>query len=53
MWVVPLAHPTINKFRLIAGMTRETAEEEAAGQMVLWNIEARESLAAGVGQGAG
>jgi restriction system protein len=39
MWVVRLAHPMVNKFRVIAECTRETAEQEAAIQIMAWDAE--------------
>jgi restriction system protein len=36
MWVVRLAHPTVNRFRVIAERTREAAEKKAADQMAKW-----------------
>lgn len=53
MWVVRLAHPTVNRFRVIAEHTREAAEQEAANQIKAWDyrghsrscIKRRETLA--------
>ena len=39
MWVVRLAHPAVNKFRVIAEGTREAAEKKAADQMKAWDAE--------------
>lgn len=37
MWVVRLAHPKVNRFRIIAEGTREAAEKKASGQMAEWD----------------
>jgi restriction system protein len=39
MWVVRLAHSSVNKFRVIAADTREAAELEAANQIKAWDGE--------------
>lgn len=41
MWVVRLAHPAVNMFRLIAEHTRESAEQKAADQLKAWSAEYR------------
>jgi restriction system protein len=48
MWVVHLAHPTVNRFRIIAEHTRETAEREAADQMKAWDAEFDATIATAV-----
>jgi restriction system protein len=39
MWVVRLAHPVVNRFRVIAERTRDAAVKEAADQMKAWDAE--------------
>lgn len=46
MWVVRLAHPNVNKFRLIAEHRREAAEQKATDQMKAWDAEFEEIIAA-------
>src|SRR5579863_8618076 len=53
MWVVRLAHPTLNRFRVLAECTREAAEMKAGDQMKAWDAEfsATLSTAAAVSRG--
>lgn len=45
MWVVRLAHPTVNKFRLIAASSREAAVQESESQIKAWDEEFSATLA--------
>lgn len=45
MWVVRLAHPTVNRFRVIAEHTQEGAEKKAADQMRAWEAELKTAVA--------
>lgn len=53
MWVVRLAHPTVNRFRLISDGTHVGAEKRAAAQAAAWDTEFRETInsAAAVARG--
>ncbi len=48
MWVVRLAHPTVNRFRLISEVTREGAGKRASAQLKAWDAEFHETIATAV-----